>query len=872
MTKEIILQLDDPQATLETVGGKGASLARLSRAGLPVPPGFHVTTRAYQIFLQENNLQVPLREVLQNIDPDNPSDLERASKTIQALFIQGSMPARIAAELVSAYGELEGSEPAVAVRSSATAEDLPEASFAGQQESYLNVCGSDQMLLAAKKCWASLWTARAIGYRHRQGISEDGLALAIVVQELVPAEVAGILFSIHPTHKNEDQVFISSAWGLGDAIVGGRVSTDNFVTDKTSGSLVECELADKEIMTVRVNGGTRDEAVPENLRKVATLDNDALKSLTSLGTQIETLYQQPMDIEWALADGAFYILQARPITALPEREQAVEADWPLPNPEKRYLRTSVIDYMPNPLSPLFATLGIPTYNRSLCVMMAGMTNAKPEDYPQELISTINSFAYYCGSYSRKEWWNMLSKLGVRLPTLIKQGVTHFRETAYPEYCQVIEELQSTPLESLTPMEMWKQTEKLLAATMEYMAVLQVDTLGAAAGSEGLFTTLYDRFIHAEGDPPASTFLMGYNSAPIQSEKSLFDLAQAAQSDPELADGILHKDVQLVCSEIERWDPGSEEPSEAWVSWCRQFQEHLQTYGHILYDLDFSQPLPADEPTPMIEAIKMFLRGEGINPHERQREAEERREAATQGLNQRARGLRGWAVRKALGWAQNLASAREDSIASIGLAYPRIRSLLERIGQELTHAGVIEQNEDLYWLEASEIEGALIRMESGGTLDSMTDLIDSRKAAHIEKAKLIPPTQLPYSDTFMGFNLETFGASEKGPEGDRLSGVAASSGCVTGTACVLHGPQDFDRMLRGGILVAKITTPAWTPLFAMAAGVVTDIGGPLSHGSIVAREYGIPAVLGTGSASRLIQHGQQITVNGDEGFIILPSNG
>jgi len=870
MTSECILQLDDPQAAPGIVGGKGASLARMVRAGLPVPSGFHVTTKAYHMFIQENSLQAPLRAALQKADLNKPGDLERASRTIQELFLEAPIPSELAAELVGAYSNLEGVQPAVAVRSSATAEDLPEASFAGQQESYLNVCGADQVLQAVKKCWASLWTARGIGYRHRKGISEEDIALAIVIQNMVPAEAAGILFTVHPMQGREDQMLISSAWGLGDAIVGGRVSTDDFIVDKASARVVEQKIADKTHRTVQVDGGTQDQEVPDNLRKVPSLDADSLMELSQLGDQIEALYQQPMDIEWALADGDFYILQARPITTLPAKKQDAAEEWILPDPKKRFLRTSVIDFMPNPISPLFASLAFPIYNRSLGMVMADMTNAKPEDFPTELLVTINSYAYYCASFSAREWWGMLSKLGVQMPKLIRNGVTHFRETAYPAHRQTVEELASIPLNSLSRRDMWEQARELLQKTFTYLIVLQIDTLGAAAGSEGLFTTLYEKYMRMEGDPPASIFVMGFDSAPIRSEKSLFDLAQAAQSDPELVDAILNKDVLEICDPFEDGVAKTGEVSPAWQSWCQQFQLHLETYGHILYDLDFSHPLPIDDPTPMIEVIKMFLRGEGSNPHERQREAAQRRETASKELMQRARGLRGWILRKALGWAQTLASAREDSIASIGLAYPRIRSLFDMIGEDLAQSGMIDESQDLYWLEAAEVEAALTRMETSEAQVPMCDVINNRKATARERARLVPPSQLPYSDTYMGFKLESFIPGEGGPQGDRLKGVAASSGCVTGTACVLHGPEDFERMLPGGILVAKITTPAWTPLFAMAAGVVTDIGGPLSHGSIVAREYGIPAVLGTGSASRLIQHGQQITVNGDEGYIILPS--
>ena len=205
----------------------------------------------------------------------------------------------------------------------------------------------------------------------------------------------------------------------------------------------------------------------------------------------------------------------------------------------------------------------------------------------------------------------------------------------------------------------------------------------------------------------------------------------------------------------------------------------------------------------------------------------------------------------------------------GLAYPRLRELLIELGRRLVQAEMISNPEDIFWLEESEIEEQLGAIDQGERLESLENKIGHRKKIHQAEEKLVPPPQLPPSQKYMGIPVETFvptGESEQ--EGNRIKGIGASFGTVTGVACVLHGPQDFDRMKQGGILVAKLTTPAWTPLFAMAGGIVTDIGGPLSHGSIVAREYGIPAVLGTGVATRWIANGQTITVDGTQGIVTL----
>ena len=250
ITQETILSLADPRATLETAGGKGASLARLMAAGLPVPGGFHITTAAYRQFVEQNELQPRILEILTSADLNQPSTLERASRQIQELFEHAQVPVEIGDAIEHAYAGLPGVETPVAVRSSATAEDLPELSFAGQQETFLNVQGIQAVQEAVKRCWASLWTARAIGYRMQHNIDQDAVSLAVVVQEMVAAEAAGILFTANPLNGQRDQMLINAAWGLGEAMVGRQVTPDTITVDKDSGQVIERQIADKQVMTV----------------------------------------------------------------------------------------------------------------------------------------------------------------------------------------------------------------------------------------------------------------------------------------------------------------------------------------------------------------------------------------------------------------------------------------------------------------------------------------------------------------------------------------------------------------------------------------------------------------------------------------------
>jgi len=277
----------------------------------------------------------------------------------------------------------------------------------------------------------------------------------------------------------------------------------------------------------------------------------------------------------------------------------------------------------------------------------------------------------------------------------------------------------------------------------------------------------------------------------------------------------------------------------------------------------------DDPTPMLETIKMYLRGQGVNPHERQQEAAEKREQAVATTRARLKGLRRWAFDKTLKMGQSMAQVRENALADIGLGYPALRAMLRELGGRFVQAGGIAEAEDIFWLKADEAQSVVVALERGEPLVDLTESIAQCKTRHTALERVTAPPMLPPRKKYMGIDMEHFTPATEESQGDgMLKGIGASAGHVTATACVLHGPEDFDRMQPGCVLVAGTTTPAWTPLFAMASAVVTDIGGPLSHGSIVAREYGIPAVMGTGVATRRIHNGQPITVDGGAGTVTL----
>jgi phosphohistidine swiveling domain-containing protein len=861
----LILKLDSLDATLELVGGKGASLARLAAAGLPVPAGFHITTGAYRRFVSANHLAESILAAAAQVRADAPASLDGAAAQIRSLIERGTIPEDIAESLERSYGELGADLPAVAVRSSATAEDLPELSFAGQQDTFLNVRGGENVLAAVKRCWASLWTARALGYRARQGIRPEDVAIAVVVQQLVPADVAGILFTANPLTGARDEVMINAAWGLGEAIVGGQVTPDTFIVNKQTGSIASQEIADKVVMTVRLPEGTREEPVPADKRRQPSLEPAQATQLATLGVQIERLYRQPMDIEWAIERGQISIVQARPITALPEPRPTL--DWPLPQPNGRYVRSSVIELLPDPLSPLFATLALSPFNESYRNLMKfiGLDRALPE----QILVTINDYAYY--DFSRFGVWSVILALPRLIPRAIgwtRRAEARWSDEARPRYVAVITAWAARDLTATPATQLLDGTREIVRSAADHYLTIQSGILPVAYESEMLFTFFYNKLIKRKDDPTALAFLLGFDSAPILAEKSLYDLATWARTQSELA-GYL---AAAPSADIAGAYQSSSSPiaaADSWREFCRRFAEHLDRYGHGIYDLDFANGLAADEPAPLFEALKFFLSGQARSPHERQSAAAKSRQEAMQSLLSRLKGLRRRCFTWLLKWAQRYAPLREDALADVGLGWPLVRRMVREIGRRLVGAGAVAERDNVFWLKREEVEVAARALDANQGVSDYRVVVTERRATWEREQRVTPPVALPIKGGARFFGIdwtEWMPARTDQAAGNTIKGIGASPGRVTGVARVIHGPGEFNLMRQGDILVAKITTPAWTPLFALAVGIVTDVGGPLSHSSIVAREYQIPAVLGTGVATERIQSGQRITVDGDGGVV------
>ena len=846
-----VMSLSDQRANLETVGGKGASLARLLNAGLPVPIGFHITTEAYRRFVAVNDLQAKILAVIDTVDIANPELIDTASREIVEFFEQSHVPAEICDAISESYQALGNNHMVVAVRSSATAEDLPEASFAGQQETFLNIHGVNEVLDAVKKCWASLWTGRAISYRMKNGVDHASVALAVVVQELILAEASGVMFSANPINGDRNEVVINAAWGLGESIVGGVVTPDMIIVDKKKGKVIRRETADKSVMTIRSDQGTQEVPVPDSRRKKEVLSNSQARDLARYSTQIESLYGLPMDIEWTLVKGRFAIVQARPITSLPP-------EWKPPKPKVLYARGSFAEFIPDPVSPLFATLGIPIAQEATVSMMNEFLDINiPDNYQFEV---VNGYIYV-GIPTRGD---------VMLP-FVMATLTQSKKmlsTATQRWRMIREKnrdlasyLRTQDLNKLTAVQLIDEVRKIFRVTVDYYTVAQSGTLPNASISEVAFCRFYKTLVKRKEDPEGVALLLGLDNQALRAEKALFDISMWLRGQNELADVVAQELAEKILELLD-----TPPNNVLWNEFQSRFEAYLTEYGHAIFDMDFASPLALDQPAPLVDAIKAYLAGTASSPYERQRQADMLREKTVAEMTRRLDPFRRKWFLKLFKWAVEAAPLREDSIADLGLGYPQIRRLLGELGCRLVEKGVIGSAVDVYWLEAGELENLALKLDEGVVMENYSSQVDSRKTQWQIMRRIIPPATLPKNSWMARF------LPHSDQHGDTIKGLGSSAGKVTAPACVMLGPEDFHKMKPGCAVVAVTTTPAWTPLFALASAIVTDIGGPLSHSSIVAREYGIPAVLATGVATHRIQDGQIITVDGSAGVVSISNGG
>jgi pyruvate,water dikinase len=380
-----------------------------------------------------------------------------------------------------------------------------------------------------------------------------------------------------------------------------------------------------------------------------------------------------MDIEWTLAGGKFSIVQARPITALPDPEPPVPIEWQLPDGAYAAMRNNIVELMTEPLSPLFRTLGLRSVNRSMGDLLSGFFGNR-DVMPGELIIAVNDYAYYNGSVRFKPMMKIIFDTPGIMRRMFTGAVERWTEAGRPKYVEIVSKWQSSNWVELSSRELISAIGQLTEAAIDAYGSLVSGVIPAAWISEAWFTLVY-KLVSRKGDPPAPTYLMGFDSLPIRADKSLYDISHWVREREELCAYLMGAPTPEIVSLIDNDQLPTEVSEDSWREWQRRFQAHLQEFGHTIYNLDFANPVPGDDPAPMLETLKMYVAGQGVDPYSRQRASAERREAATHSMQKKLSGYRLKFFQKNLERAQRYAPLREDGLADVGLSYPLVRQMI-----------------------------------------------------------------------------------------------------------------------------------------------------------------------------------------------------
>jgi pyruvate,water dikinase len=880
----LVLRLEEISAAmLPTVGGKAANLGELTRAGLPVPPGFCLTTEAYR----QVAASVPgpeLATVLDALDAaPTPAELAQLAARARKALLGVPVPAVIRDGVAAAYQAL-GPEVPVAVRSSATAEDLPSASFAGQQDTYLNVVGPAEVSDAVQRCWASLWTERAVSYRAANGVDHRAVRLAVVVQRMVDAEVAGVMFTANPVTGRRGETVIDANPGLGEAVVSGAVNPDRFVVDGERGDIRERRLGDKRL-TIRAlaGGGTQTRRSSGDADRACLTDRQ-LRELTTLGQRVQRHYGAPQDTEWALgADGTLWLTQARPITTL----------YPLPDEPadgiRVYFCASLAQGLVGPITPMglaaFRAMSSgfsirtggpvtdPLAGSELMVtagarLFLDVTGALASPAGGRLLPRVLDVmearsAVVLRSLATERtgsWWPFLRRM---LPVLVRYRIPP--RVVFGALCPAAarrrldrfgQQLRArlARRQGLTPEQRLDVARELLNSSfLPIAATVGPVALGSAFGMFGLASALLGK---DAGPGELAGVLRGLpHNVTTEMDLQLWALAGRLGADDEARRALTDIPAAELCR---RYRTG--ELPRALRSGVAEF---LGRWGHrAVAEIDLGLPRWSEDPRHIFGVLANYLRvtDPAAAPDAQFRNGAAAAEETIQRLVARAGGLRGVLVGFALRRARELAGLRELPKYHFIEVLASVRRELTEVAEALVAAGRIDAVDDLFFLTLAEAGQAL-----HGS-DPRTLIAGRREQYQDERHRRRVPRVL-LSDGTEPEALAKVAVDENG-----LVGTAASTGTVTGIARVVLDPVGA-HLEPGEILVAPSTDPGWTPLFLTAGALVMEMGGANSHGAVVAREYGIPAVVGVADATTRITTGDRVTVHGASGLITLhPADG
>ncbi|MFG3299388.1 rifamycin-inactivating phosphotransferase [Micromonospora chersina] len=860
MSERYVLGLREVDETrVAVVGGKGAHLGALARIdGVRVPAGFCVTTDAFRRVLAEAPSIDDRLDQLSRLNPDDREAIRTLSADIRRTIEGAPLPHDVAAAITRALAEL-GEEAAYAVRSSATAEDLPTASFAGQQDTYLNVVGATAILRHVSRCWASLFTERAVTYRQRNGIDHRAVHMAVVVQEMVFPQAAGVLFTADPVTSNRKVASVEASFGLGEALVSGLVNADAYrVRD---GEIVDRAIATKRLAVHALPaGGTQEQAIdPERQDQPALTDAQVVR-LVQLGRRIEAHFGHPQDIEWCLVDDGFQVVQSRPITTL----------FPIPETgdgeNHVYLSVGHQQMMTDAMKPL----GLSMWQLTALAPMQAAGGRLFVDATRHLASPASR----AGFLEMAGRGDPLTRDA--LETVIERGFIPSGPDPAPSRTPaggapapietdpaIVTDLIESSQASVAALQRDIGTTSgpalfdfLLAAFDEHKRLLR-DPRSMQVIMAGMEATwwLNDQLQAWLGEKNAADTLTLSAPHNITSEMglALLDVADVIRPHPEVVAFLQEAEDESFLAELAKL-PGGPEARDA-------IGAYLDRYGmRCVGEIDITRPRWSERPSTLVPVILDNVRN--FEPGASRRRFEQGRQEAAKkekDVLERLRALpdgqrKAEETKRMIDRVRTFIGYREYPKYAIVSRYFVYKRALLSEAEGLVRAGVLRATEDIFYLTFAELHDVV------RTHQADHQLIQRRKDTFRWHQTLTPPRVL----TSEGEGIAGAYRRDGVPAG-ALVGLPVSGGIVEGRARVILDLAEAD-LEPGDILVTPYTDPSWSPLFVAVDGLVTEVGGLMTHGAVIAREYGLPAVVGVEGATKLIQDGQRIRVHGTDGYV------
>ncbi|EPF46568.1 phosphoenolpyruvate synthase [Treponema vincentii F0403] len=803
-------------------GGKGANLGEMTAAGINVPKGFVITADAYREFLKENHIDEFIAHGLKQAHTDEHT-LSAVAAEFREKITAGHFPAELEKEIRAKYAEL-GESKRVAVRSSATAEDLPDASFAGQQETYLNVQGINDVLLQIRNCYASLWGERAVSYRLNQGYDQSAVAIAVVIQKMVESEKAGVLFTVNPVTYNKDEMQINASYGLGESVVSGRVTADSYIVNK-NGAIREVSIGSKETQIVYADKHTKEEPVSPEKRAARALNDTEIAGLVQAGLKIEKHYGMPMDIEWAIQNNEIYIVQARAITALKnnddeERIQAYIKDNKLTKMMKGNMAFQ-FEKMPFAYRALDFDYMIAINDQKARIFAEGgiIFNSNPkidDDGIQTLPENKKGFTRHIFHIFTmiKMFKNFEYCAGV-----CKKFMLHYEKE--------IELIKSFDFENMSLAE----CKKFMEHSYELIQHLAYDRFKYSLFPSMLMSKKFTKMIQR-----------------VNKHYSAFDFYW--ELDNKTA--VVTNDISCIADSIKTNTALTEAvmAGTSFESLCKDFPAFKNLADEFIKNNGFKSDYNCycieaktfiEDPDRLVNIIRPLLSKDGKDTHN----GKDKNYAELLKKLQRIYGRTYPRIEKDIQNFRYFHVVREESQYLWETLFYYVRQCVKRINILLL------QNDDYKHGIANLFHRELIEvLETGAIIDTYKEKIQRRNAAFPLAEKVWEASKLLVFDS----------------KGNVLKGVSGSPGVAVGKACLISTPAEFYKMQKGDVLVCRLTDPEWTPLFTLASAVVADTGSALSHAAIVAREFNIPAVLGVGFATAKFKDGDMITVDGNKGEV------